>query len=610
MPLRPIPLISLPFINTITHYCKRSYPYLEGQIERLGHPNLSQQEFQTIKASVAVSHKWFFAATGAKNRLQQLSNEKVQRIIDGILTHATENEMSRTLDQFLQLLSPQQLQGLIHLAADDALAGELQTKADLAEEALQGLFSKHNQAVLKEFWPEIKGFIYYMMELAVSLTGVDDLAPEREHSSVSSGEAQYRLKMYMDFILYPATIFATIMTYVKHGPTAFLITALSLVSAISFVAVYKRFLRPCPNRCYGLENMLLDKSKETTPNYFRLDIFRQMDEAFAARKGVLLIGDAGVGKTSIMEGYAMRVRQGKNTGLGQKFQFFAGDGDSYKSSSGFSYIKHKFNYWNNEVCFFIDEFHAIFDSQDDVGNKGNAFKNFENKFRYIVGATTRKEFKQFLEGKETIERRFIPVVVNQMEENEIIPALLHFLHITHPELEISENVLAKICAEAPRFKRNTTLIDASTALLRLAISKVTDLDRQPLEFELETKQQELSTHKRRMDHTKSNSAENRVTLNRLKLELQQIENALRLKQEQAAQIQKSEKVYLALKQNSYRWAAEAQDPRYRMKWLQNEAALKSYDKKLHAERMKAGLAPCLNEALIEQVLGEQVLEAR
>lgn len=597
-----------PFIYIYNH-CRSSHLNLENSIAQLGQAQFNQQDWQALKSGITLSRKWFFAAKGVKNRLQQLSDDKVRRIVDGILTHASETEMSRTLHQFLELLNPRQLQALVRLADDEELARELQTKADLADEALQGLFSKQNQTVLKEFWPEIKGFIYYMLELAVSLTGVDDLAPEGG-GSMSSGEAQYRLKMYMDFILYPATIFGAVMAYVKHGPTALAITGVSLVSSIAFVAIYKRFLRPCPNKCYGLENMLLEGSKETPPRYYRLDIFRKIDEAFAANKGVLLIGESGAGKTSIMESYAQRVRQGKGSALSQKFQFFAGDGDAFKGSYGFAHIKQKFSYWNNEVCFFIDEFHAIFETQDEVGKKGNAFKSFENKFRFIVGATTSKEYKEFLEGNETIDRRFMPVFINQMAENEILPALLHFVHTKHPELEISENVLSKITAVAPLFKPGTSLIDAATTLLSLAISKVTDLAFQALEQEKEQKQQELSTHKNWMDHTKSSSVENRNKLERLKRELTEIDTRLQTKRAQGARIQKIEKIYLALKQNSYRWAALAQNPHYRMKWLQNEAALKGYDQLLRAERERAGLAPCLNEALIDQILEHVVLEAR
>lgn len=611
MTLKPVNQIINAVLTPFSNYTSNP-SRLERDIQRLGQAQLTQQDWSTLRTGLSTARRWFFVPSNVRNSFQSLSVEKVRTIVDGILTHALEEDVSATLNQFLQVLNTRQLQELAGLDTDEKLQLEIRIKAHLKDEALIGLFSKRSQTLWKECWPEAKGFIYYILELAVSLSGVDDLAPERSgrHNQVSSGEAQYRLKMYMDFILYPATLFGLVMTYVKNVPTALAITAMTLTSAIAFISIYKRFLRPCPQTCYGLENLLIDQNKTQNPNYFRLSIFREMDKAFASNKGVLLIGDAGVGKTSIMQGYVRRIRQGKGSALSSKIQFFSGNAETYKGYEGFAYLREKFKFWSKEAGFFIDEFHTIVQNDDEVGNKSTAFKTFADVFPIIAGATTYKEYKEFLEGNETIERRLIPIFVNQMEPEDIIPALYHFLHCKQPELDITSDVIEKIYNEAPRFKPVTSRIDAAIALLSLAISKVTDQTFPDLQNELDKYQMDLDALKQRMLHTGSHSSQDEEDLARLETKINELRSTLETKKAQGEKIRKIERVYLALKQKSYQLAPQANDPSRRKAWLANEAALKEYDRLIRVERVKAGLAPSLNAQLIEEIMAEIPLEAR
>lgn len=606
------------------------HPYLplEERIRLIGAKALplTEEDNATLARGISLCRRWFFVPQGVKERMQNLPLAKVNEVVSGILADALEKDVSKKLKQFLQVLSEKQVQELSTLTTQEKIQIKLNIKAELKTDALKGFMSKRGKAFWQEMIPEFKSFLYYMLEMGVATTGVDELTPERhgrfsEGGGMSGVEAQMRLKVYLDFLLYPGVVFGIILGYVKNVPTALAATAALFTSAITFIGIYKRYYRPCPNECWGFENMNLKKTQtEEDPVYLRLRLLRKIDQAFQANKGALLVGDPGSGKTSIVQGYVQRVKEGKSAKLSRALQFFQGSGAGLKQYEGFGALQRKFAFWPKGVAFFINEFHSLFKENGIVGEQTDALKGFQDQYPFIIGDTTTKEFKEFIEENEPVKRRFMIIKVAQMVEQEVKDALYFYLHAKYPSLNIDSKVINEIYQQAPKFKPGTSIIDSATALLSRAIHKVTDLTFEDLQEKADDLEVELTSLKNKLMHEEpaDGDLEKLIKLQKdLKDKNKEIEDG----KIALAKIRRVEKVYIALKEKSYRLAPRAlskqeegaQEKRAVIQgkdlreWLENEALLKQYDQFIHAERKKIGLASCLDVELIHRIL-EQAKE--
>lgn len=143
-----------------------------------------------------------------------------------------------------------------------------------------------------------------------------------------------------------------------------------------------------------------------------------------------LIGEAGVGKTAIAEGIALRISEGKvpqrllnkeiylvnmtNLVAGTQFrgQFEA------RVKSLISEVKS-----NGNIILFIDEIHTITGAGDSEGsmNAGNILKPALSRGEIqVIGATTFAEYRKFIEKDSALERRFQPVKVEEPSISDTI----------------------------------------------------------------------------------------------------------------------------------------------------------------------------------------------
>ena len=136
-----------------------------------------------------------------------------------------------------------------------------------------------------------------------------------------------------------------------------------------------------------------------------------------------LIGEAGVGKTAIAEGIALRIARGEvprklkdkeiylvnMTSLVAGTQF-RGQFES-RVKSLISEVKE-----NGNIILFIDEIHTIAGAGDAEGsmNAGNILKPALSRGEIqVIGATTFNEYRKYIEKDAALERRFQPVTVNE-----------------------------------------------------------------------------------------------------------------------------------------------------------------------------------------------------
>ncbi|RKZ13373.1 hypothetical protein DRQ50_10560, partial [bacterium] len=147
----------------------------------------------------------------------------------------------------------------------------------------------------------------------------------------------------------------------------------------------------------------------------------------------VLIGEPGVGKTAIVEGFASRIVEGNVPALLRDREIVTLDlasvvaGTKYRGQfeERLKQIMAEIRE-NPDVILFIDELHTIVGAGGAEGaiDASNMLKPALSRGEIqCVGATTMDEYRKFIEKDGALERRFQPVMVNPPSEEETIEIL-------------------------------------------------------------------------------------------------------------------------------------------------------------------------------------------
>lgn len=197
-----------------------------------------------------------------------------------------------------------------------------------------------------------------------------------------------------------------------------------------------------------------------------------------------LVGDAGVGKTAIVEGLALKISRGdvpdflKDTIIYSLDMGLLVSGTKYRGDfeERLETIVREVKTDHN-IILFLDEIHTIVNSGSSEGamDAGNILKPYLARgVIKCIGATTNKEYKNYIEKDSALERRFQKIVVNEPSIENCINILLN----TKKSYESHHNVLipkevVKLAVElSDRYISDRFLPDKAFDLLDEACSRV------------------------------------------------------------------------------------------------------------------------------------------
>lgn len=145
------------------------------------------------------------------------------------------------------------------------------------------------------------------------------------------------------------------------------------------------------------------------------------------KKSPVLIGEAGVGKTSVVEGLAYCLQNGKVPDLLKNKKIFKLTTTSLLSGTKYvGEMEERIKKLANEleshpdVILFIDEIHTIVgagsteSSNNDISNMLKPY--IDRGDIKIIGATTQEEYKHFLLPDKALARRFYPIAIDEPDE--------------------------------------------------------------------------------------------------------------------------------------------------------------------------------------------------
>ena len=196
-----------------------------------------------------------------------------------------------------------------------------------------------------------------------------------------------------------------------------------------------------------------------------------------------LVGEPGVGKTAIAEGLAQRMAAGnvppqlKNKRLISLNMADLVAGTKYRGEFEerlrdlLAEIRR-----STDIILFVDEMHTIVGAGAAEGaiDASNIFKPALGRGELqILGATTREEYRKFIEKDAALDRRFRPVAVEEPGEHttlEILKALKPSLE-KHHQLRIGEDAVKEAVRLSVRYLPEQFLPDKAIDLLDEAASR-------------------------------------------------------------------------------------------------------------------------------------------
>ncbi|MBR2121575.1 MAG: ATP-dependent chaperone ClpB [Lachnospiraceae bacterium] len=250
---------------------------------------------------------------------------------------------------------------------------------------------------------------------------------------------------------------------------------------------------------YGEELVSKAKAQKLDPVIGRDTEIRNIIRILSrkTKNNPVLIGEPGVGKTSVVEGLAQRIAAGDVPAALKDKKIFSLNMGSLVAGAKYrgefeerlKAVLEDVKQSDGEILLFIDELHTIVGAGKGDGalDAGNMLKPMLARGElHCIGATTLNEYREYIEKDAALERRFQPVMVDEPTVEDTISILrgIKERYEVFHGVKIMDNALVSAAVLSNRYITDRFLPDKAIDLVDEACAMIrTEMDSMPTELD-------------------------------------------------------------------------------------------------------------------------------